>query len=77
MIILVTAKPGSKKPGIEILPDGQLVVRVAARPVEGKANDAIVQALAAHFDIAPSHIRLVGGQKGKVKRFEIPNDACN
>lgn len=74
-IVTVTAKPGSKKPGIDIAADGKFIVRVAARPVEGKANDAIIQALAEHFEIAPSRIRLIGGGKSKVKRFEIPDGA--
>lgn len=73
MTIYVIAKPGSKKPGIDIGADGVITVRVAARPVEGKANAAIVQALSDHFNIAPSRIRLVGGGKSKVKRFEIPD----
>lgn len=53
--------------------DGNFIVRVAARPVEGKANAAIIQALSGHFGIAPTRIRLIGGEKSKIKRFEIPD----
>ncbi len=73
MILSVRVKPGSKKPGIIIAADGVVVVKVAARPVEGKANAAVIQALAEMIKIAPSQIKLVGGDKSKTKRFEIPD----
>lgn len=73
MIICVRAKPGAKKPGIERLEDGSYVVRVAARAIEGAANAALQQALAAEFNVAASHVRLVSGAKSKIKRFEIPD----
>ncbi len=46
-------------------------VSVTASPVEGKANDAVVRALAEYFDIARSQVRLVAGAVSKQKIFEI------
>jgi uncharacterized protein len=73
MILSVRVKPGSKKPGIEIAADNTIVVKVAAHPIEGKANTAVRQSLAAALGIAPAHVKLVGGEKSKTKRFEIPD----
>jgi len=72
MIISVRVKPGSKNPGIETDADGTITVRVSARPIEGKANAAVIKALAGHFGVPPSVVTLVSGEKSKLKRFELP-----
>lgn len=46
-------------------------VSVKEAPVDGRANDAIIRALAKHFDTAPSLIALVSGHTAKQKVFEI------
>jgi hypothetical protein len=62
--------PCSKKPRIEDVA-GILHIYVAEMPVEDKANDAAIKALAKFYNIAKSRITLVGGQKSKQKTFEI------
>lgn len=47
-------------------------VRLAAPPVDGKANDALIRLLADEFDCAPSEIQIMRGQTGKVKVVRIP-----
>jgi len=46
-------------------------VSVKEAPVAGKANEAIVKALAVYFNIAPARIKLITGQASKQKIFEI------
>ena len=46
-------------------------VSVKEAPVDGKANEAIIKALANYFDVAPSNISLVTGQTSKQKVFVI------
>jgi uncharacterized protein YggU (UPF0235/DUF167 family) len=46
-------------------------VSVKEAPVDGKANEAIIKALAKYFDVAPSTISLVTGQTSKMKVFMI------
>jgi uncharacterized protein YggU (UPF0235/DUF167 family) len=46
-------------------------VSVKEAPVAGKANEAIIRALAKYFDTAEARIRLVSGQSSKQKIFEI------
>lgn len=46
-------------------------VSVKEAPVGGKANIAIIKALAEYFDVAKSNITLISGQISKQKIFEI------
>lgn len=46
-------------------------VSVKEAPVDGKANEAIIKALADYFDVPKSNITLISGQSSKQKVFEI------
>jgi hypothetical protein len=48
-----------------------LRVAVQAPPVEGAANRALVRLLARCFHISPSRVRLVRGEKSKIKTVEL------
>lgn len=57
---------------------GALVVRVAAPPVEGKANAALCALLAARVGVPKSRVSVVRGQSGREKtvRFDgVERDA--
>jgi uncharacterized protein YggU (UPF0235/DUF167 family) len=47
--------------------DGRLLVRLAAAPVEGAANDALVSALAALLRIPSRAISVMSGARGRNK----------
>lgn len=52
--------------------DGDLLrVRVAAPPVEGKANDALLRLLAKALDVPPSRLRLVKGRTSREKVIAV------
>jgi len=38
---------------------------------DGKANQAIIKALAGHLGVAPSRLRIVAGHTGRHKMVEI------
>ncbi|MBV6492523.1 MAG: hypothetical protein LDLANPLL_00517 [Turneriella sp.] len=71
MLLYVHAKAGSKKTGIERVTPSEWIVRVHERAIDGKANTAIIKAIAKELRIAPSCIHLVSGEKSKHKKFEI------
>lgn len=50
---------------------GALVVRLAAPPVEGAANDALIEFLAHTFGLPRRSIRLIAGERSRDKRVEI------
>ena len=47
-------------------------IRLAAPPVDGKANEALVRFIADKLDLAPSEIEIVKGQTSKTKILDIP-----
>ncbi len=51
--------------------DGAVVVRLAAPPVEGAANDALVEFLAAAFHVPRRAVRIVSGGQSRRKRVAI------
>lgn len=48
-----------------------LVVKVSARPVDGRANEAVRQALAKAFGIRARAITLTSGESARLKVFEL------
>lgn len=75
MRISIRVKPSSRQPGIELAADGVYVVRVKEPPIDGKANKAVLRAIAEALGVAPSAIQLVAGESAKTKRLEIPDIA--
>ena len=49
----------------------ELVIRVAAPPVEGAANDAVVAFLAERLHLPRRNVRIVSGETSRRKRVEI------
>jgi uncharacterized protein (TIGR00251 family) len=48
-----------------------LKIKISAPPVDGKANEAIIEYLSEIFQIPKSKIILQKGSSGRFKRFEI------
>ena len=71
MKIFVTAKPNSKTTNIEKIDETHFIVSVKEPPVQGRANSAVIKALAEHFSTAQSNIQLISGFSSKQKTFEI------
>jgi uncharacterized protein YggU (UPF0235/DUF167 family) len=53
-----------------------LRVKVAAPPVEGKANAALREVLAKHFGLSKSQVTLAKGGTSRVKVFTLPDGTC-
>lgn len=50
-----------------------LKLKVAAPPVEGRANKAIVLFLARVLNVPKNQVRIVQGSSGHIKRVELPD----
>lgn len=73
MKIFVQAKPNAFEEKVEQIDGTHYRVAVVEPPIKGRANAAIIKALAAHFVISPSRVSLVSGFSSKIKIFEIQN----
>lgn len=71
MKVTIVAHVNSRNPRIETDMLGALHVYVNAPPLDGKANKAIVEAIARHFKTKKSLVFLVRGEKSKSKVFEV------
>ena len=71
MKIAIIAHPNAKTPRVEKDLLGVIHVYVNQPPLEGKANNAILAALADYFKVKKSAVFLVSGEKSKNKVFEI------
>lgn len=56
---------------VEVLPDQTIKVRLTAPPVEGKANEALIEFLAKVLGVARSRIEIVAGATGRDKLVSI------
>lgn len=71
MRISVRVTPGAKHERVQKLGETSYAVSVKERPKENEANFAVMNALAAHFGVSRSRIRLVQGRTSRDKVFDI------
>lgn len=67
----VRATPRARESAVVGVVGGALIVRVAAPPVEGKANDALCACLAAALGIRASAVQISVGDRARNKRVEV------
>ena len=73
MEIKIFVHPNAKRPRVEKDLLGDLHVYVNAPPLEGRANQAIIEALAEYFKVKKYQVNLIRGEKSKLKVFKIVN----
>jgi len=71
MRLIIKVVPRSSKNEVIEMPDGSLKIKITAPPVDGAANEKIIELLSDRYDAAKSHIHILKGQKGKNKIVEI------
>jgi len=67
-------QPAARRSGIAGVHGDALKIRLAAPPIEGKANAELVRFLAESFDVPARHVTLVRGEasRDKVVRISDP-----
>lgn len=73
MKLLVRIIPNAKQSEAVGWEGQTLKVRIAAPPLEGKANAELVKFMAELCDCSPSEVEIVRGLTGKHKTLEVPN----
>ena len=69
----VHAQPGARKTEVQGIHAGAIKIRLQARPVEGAANEALLDFLAASLQVPRRRCVLVSGQTSRQKRVRIEN----
>jgi uncharacterized protein len=69
--IEVLVQPRAAKTEIAGVHDGHPKIRLAAPPVDGAANAALVDFVARRLKIAKSRVRVVGGLTSRRKLLEV------
>lgn len=70
-IVSLHVQPGARKTEIAGLHGEALKVRLAAPPVDGKANAALVAFLAEQLDVPRSQVALISGATSRQKRLRV------
>lgn len=77
VVLTLHIQPGAKKTEIVGLHGEALKLRLAAPPVDGKANAALLEFLARKVGASRSALELVSGQTSRTKRVRIEGFAAD
>lgn len=69
--IQVQIQPGSSKDQIIGLHNGRLKIKISAPPVDGKANQNLIEFIAKALGVSKSKIDIVKGRISKLKTLKI------
>ena len=71
MILELHVQPGASRSEFAGMHGARLKVRLAARALDGKANEALIEFLAAHYQVPRRSVRITAGLKSRKKRVVI------
>ena len=69
--IAVRVQPKARRTGVTVSEAGHVTVRVSAPPERGKANDAVIEAIAHALGMPPSAVGIVRGHTTRDKVFVV------
>jgi uncharacterized protein (TIGR00251 family) len=71
LIVKVHVQPGARRTETSGLHGGMLKIRLAAPPVDGKANSELIRFVAAAFGVPLRAVAIVAGAASRHKEVEI------
>lgn len=71
MKIFVKARPSAREEKVEKIDDQNYIVWVKEPPIQGKANNAVRNALALYFKTGTSSVKIISGHTSRNKIIEI------
>ena len=71
VVLRVHVSPGAGRTAVTGRQGDAVKVRVAAPPVDGRANAALVEFLAAEFGLKAADVTLASGATSRAKRFRL------
>ena len=69
--IAVRVTPRGGRDALTVDQDGRILIRVAAAPTDGKANESVRRVLAGALGVAPSRLMLLRGAGARDKLFGL------
>lgn len=76
LVLTLHIQTGAKRTEAVGLHGEALKIKLAAAPIEGKANAALLKFIAKRFDVPLSQVALKQGAKSRHKVIEIRQSAC-
>lgn len=74
--LTVRVTPRAGRTALTTVSNGQLLIRVAAAPVDGAANEALVEFLSKTLGVPRRSVLVASGERGRVKRLTFPGWAA-
>jgi len=71
VILSVRVIPRSGRSGLAGTRDGALLVRLTAPPVEGAANEELIELMAKALRVPKRQVAIVGGERSRSKRVRV------
>lgn len=69
--LVLHVQPGAKRSEVAGLHGDALKIRLAAPPIEGRANEALLGFIADRFDVPLRNVELKQGGQSRHKRVEV------
>ncbi|MFG6282848.1 DUF167 family protein [Sphingomonas sp. S6] len=76
IVLAVRVTPRSGRDALLAGTDEHFVARLAAAPVDGKANAALLALVADRFSVPKRAVVLIGGDTARLKRLHVAGDAA-
>jgi uncharacterized protein (TIGR00251 family) len=75
--IAVHVQPGAKRTAVAGVHGERLKIRIAAPPIEGRANAAIVAFIAERLDVPRAQVSVTRGERSRDKLIVIADSDCD
>jgi len=69
--LAVRIQPRASKNGVMRMEDGSFKIRLTAPPVDGAANEALVEFLSEILSVSKSSVEIISGHTSREKRVKI------
>ena len=69
--LVLHVQPGARRTEVQGLHGDALKIRLAAPPIEGRANQELIRFLAERFQAPQRNVNLVAGETSRQKRFRV------
>jgi uncharacterized protein len=79
LVLELHVQPGAKRTEFAGMHGARMKVRLAAPPVDGKANEALIAFLAEHYGVPRASVTIEAGLSSRQKRVSIwkPSTSSN